>query len=137
MPGASAKTAPPARIVLLSDGANTVGRPVSAGVDDARAAGIPVSTIAYGTPDGVVETPAGPVQVPVDGPALADLARQTGGRSYTAQSGEELDGVYRDIGSQVGYITQRRPVAAGFAGVALFATLAAAAAGVVYAPRRV
>jgi Ca-activated chloride channel family protein len=137
MPGASSTSAPPARIVLLSDGANTVGSPVSAGVDDARAAGIPVSTIAYGTPDGVVQTPAGPVQVPVDGPALAALARETGGRSYSAQSGEELDGVYRDIGSQVGFITQRRPVAAGFAGAALLGTLAAATAGVAYAPRRV
>jgi len=44
--------APPARIVLMSDGETTVGRPDAAAVDRARLAGISVSTIAFGTDGG-------------------------------------------------------------------------------------
>ena len=45
--------APPARIVLMSDGETQVGRPDAVAVDAARAAGIAVSTIAFGTDSGV------------------------------------------------------------------------------------
>jgi Ca-activated chloride channel family protein len=45
------------------------------------------------------------VAVPVDGPALQGLAEATGGEFYMAESGEELAGVYADIGEQVGTTT--------------------------------
>ena len=66
---------PPARIVLLSDGTNTVGRPLSAAAEAARADSVPVSTIAYGTPDGRVDVGGGSIPVPVDVDALDRLAR--------------------------------------------------------------
>ena len=43
----------PSRIVLLSDGRNTVGQPLESGAAQAQSAAIPVSTIAYGTDGGM------------------------------------------------------------------------------------
>ncbi|MDT7570597.1 MAG: Ca-activated chloride channel [Actinomycetota bacterium] len=135
VPGASTAVAAPAHIVLLSDGANTVGRPLQAGIDEARAAGVPVSTIAYGTAAGVVQVGRELVQVPVDGPALADLADQTGGRGYSAESGDELKDVYADIGSAIGTTTERREVGATVAGIALLLAVGAAASATALTPR--
>jgi Ca-activated chloride channel family protein len=125
----------PARIVLLSDGANTAGRPISAAVEQAAAAGVPVSTIAYGTDEGTVVVQGQLIPVPVDGPALAALAEGTGGQAYSAESGEELSGVYADIGAQVGTTRERRDVSARLAGLALVAALGACVAALVWSPR--
>ena len=100
----------PAAIVLLSDGETTVGRPNSDGAAAAVEAGVPVSTIAFGTPGGVVEI-AGVLQpVPVDAEALAEIAETTGGRAYTAETVGELDEVYQDIGSDVGFTIEEQEV---------------------------
>jgi Ca-activated chloride channel homolog len=114
---------PPARIVLLSDGANTAGSPVADAAAAAAAAGVPVSTIAYGTPDGVI---AGGQRVPVDPAALAELAAGTGGEAYTAATDDELADVYEDIGSSVGYRTEEREITGWVLGAALIAALIAA-----------
>lgn len=135
VPGEPGQSAPPARIVLLSDGTNTVGRSPSVAAEAALQAGVPVSTIAYGTQEGVVELDGQLIEVPVDEPALERLARATGGSAFAAQSGEELDAVYDDIGSQVGSTLERREVTSGVAGVALGLALAAAAASLVWSAR--
>ena len=116
---------PPARIVLLSDGANTAGQSLSTAARAATDAGVPVATIAYGTPEGTVRADGRIQRVPVDAPALADLARASGGRSYEAASGEELDEVYRDIGSSIGYRTEEREITSWVLGIALLAALGA------------
>ncbi len=122
---------PPARIVLLSDGANNTGRPPSQAAEAAAAAKVPVSTIAYGTPDGQLNgTP-----VPVDGATLQRLAEATGGSFYEAATGEELQQVYQDIGSSIGFRTERREVSAWFVGIGLIAALAAAAASLAWFSR--
>jgi len=125
----------PTRIVLLSDGTNTKGLTVEEGATAASDAGIPVSTIAYGTADGTVTVEGRTISVPVDTPALEQLATATGGQAYTAQSSEELEQVYADIGDQVGTTTERREVTAGFVGVALLAALAAAGASLAWTSR--
>lgn len=135
VPGATGSTPPPARIVLLSDGGNTIGRSLQQAAAAAQQNGVPVSTIAYGTDRGVVTVQGQPIPVPVDAPSLAALANATGGKSYTAQSGEELNGVYKDIGSQVGYVTERREVTARLAGLGLLAALAAAGASLLWTAR--
>jgi Ca-activated chloride channel family protein len=135
VPGEDGQEVPPARIVLLSDGTNTVGREVSEAAVAAREAGVPVSTIAYGTPQGVVEVQGQLIPVPVDQPALEQLAEDTGGSSFTAASGEELSAVYEDIGSSVGTTTERREVTAAVTGVALALAVAAAVASLVWGAR--
>jgi Ca-activated chloride channel family protein len=127
--------APPARIVLLSDGGNTVGRPLSFAAQAALAAGVPVSTIAYGTASGTVEVQGQTVPVPVDAPALEAFAQSTQGQSYSAASGEELNGVYADIGSQVGYTKQRKEVTAAVTGLGLLAALGAAVTALLWTSR--
>jgi len=126
---------PPARIVLLSDGANTAGRSPEQAAEAALHAHIAVSTIAYGTPEGTVEVQGQLIPVPVDGPALERLAKTTKGAFYEAASGEELQKVYQDIGSSVGYRTIRREVSVWFIGFGLLAAFGAAIASLTWSSR--
>ena len=143
VPGATAGAAgaedeaTPAHVVLLSDGASTAGRPVSTAVEQAVAAGTPVSTIAYGTAEGEVSIDRRRIRVPVDAPALAELPAATGGTAYEAASGDELEDVYDDIGSAIGTTTETREVGAVVAGLALLTALGAGAAAFTWSPRSV
>jgi Ca-activated chloride channel family protein len=123
----------PARIVLMSDGQTTVGRPDSAGVKAAEDAGIPVSTIAFGTDQGEVQIgDRAPIPVPVDRAALKDIADETHGSFFQAATESELKKVYADIGSAVGYTTEEREIAQWFIGAGLLALLAAAGMSLVW-----
>lgn len=121
-------------IVLLSDGANTVGS-VSPTAAAAHAAelGIPVFTIALGTDDGrvtVVDPATGRsqvVQVPPDKVTLRRIAETTGAEFFEAPSADQLRSVYDDLGSRIGYDTETREVTHWFA--ALGAALVLAAGG--------
>lgn len=112
---------PPARIVLLSDGYNTVGRADTQAIDAARAAGVPVSTIAFGTDYGTLDLDGETVPVPVDRATLETIADETGGSYSEAASAAELEQVYADLGSQIGYTTEPKDVSYWFvrAGVLL------------------
>jgi Ca-activated chloride channel homolog len=116
----------PAHIVLLSDGSNTTGRSPTAAARAAAAAGVPVSTIAYGTEDGVMDSYGYSTPVPVDTETLEELSGATGGTAYTATSSEELQDVYRDIGSSIGWRTEWREVTPYVAAIALLCGLVAA-----------
>lgn len=110
---------PPARIVLLSDGANTSGRPLEDAAAAASDADVPVSTIAYGTPDGAIDIDGRSISVPVDAEALQNVADATNGSFYTAESDDELRGVYEDLQSSIGWTTEEREITPQVAGVAL------------------
>lgn len=125
----------PARIVLLTDGTNTVGRDVGSAAAAARQMNVPVSTISFGTPNGVVQVQGQNVPVPVDVPSMQTLAQATGGTSFTAQSGDELRRVYADIGNQVGFTVKRREVTDVVTGVGLVLALVAAAGSLVWTSR--
>ena len=115
---------PPARIVLLSDGYNTVGRDDTQAIDAALDAGIPVSTIAFGTDYGTLDLDGERVPVPVDRATLEEIADATGGSYSEAASAAELEQVYQDLGSQIGYTTEPRDVSFWFVrGGVLFALL--------------
>ena len=118
--GAAASVAPTATIVVLSDGETTVGVPNDTAAQEAASAGVPVSTISFGTADGVVNDPSGqPVAVPVNGAALARIAQQTGGQALTAQSAAELDAVFARLGAGVNRHPVTKEVGDWFAGGAL------------------
>ncbi len=111
---------PPAVLVVMSDGETTVGRPVEEAATAAEEMGIPVSTIAFGTEDGVIDVPLeGIVEVPVREGDLRDLADETGGTFFSAESLDELESVYADIGSAFGVDTVTRDISAWFVGAAL------------------
>lgn len=96
----------PARLVLLSDGFNTAGRSPASSVQAALDAEMPVSTIAYGTPSGVIGNGTRTQSAPADDGTLRMLAEETAGHFYRAESGAELDQVYEDIGSAIGWRTE-------------------------------
>ena len=111
---AASEEAPPARIVLLSDGYNTVGREDTQAIDAARAAGVPVSTIAFGTDYGTLDLDGETVPVPVDRATLEEIADETGGSYSEAASAAELEEVYADLGSQIGYTTEPQDISPWF-----------------------
>ena len=120
------KNPPPARIVLLSDGANTSGRDPLEAADEAVKLDVPVHTISFGTPSGYVDRGGRPIRVPVDGETLRAVAEQTGGGYHEAASSAELRAVYEDIGTSVGYRTEKQDISARFIGLGLLLALAAA-----------
>ena len=133
--GAGEVTPAPARIVLLSDGFTTLGRSPTLAAVEAKQAGVPVSTIAYGTPDGVVTIEGHTIGVPADVASLQALARDSGGTAYTAESRTELRSVYADIGSQVGTTTKRTEVTSWLVGLSLLAGAVSAVTALLWTPR--
>ena len=118
--GRRGKKAPPAAIVLLSDGASQTGQDPNTVAQQAKAAGVPIYTVALGTPDGVVQTPDGQMlQVPPDPDALRQIAADSGGRAFTAQDSDALDSVYETLGSKIGTKKEKREISAGFAAAGL------------------
>lgn len=126
---------PPARIVLLSDGTNTVGRTVNSAIAAAQKAHVQVSTIAFGTQNGTVPINGTLQPVPADDQTLRQIADQTGGSFHTAHSEQELSQVYRDIGSQIGYITKHRDVSWRFMLIGLLLLLGAGGAAMLWSGR--
>ncbi len=116
---------PPARIVLLSDGFTTVGRPAAMAAEEAKAQEVPIYTIAYGTTHGTILIEGSRQPVPVDYNELANVARISNGSAYRAESAGQLREVYRDIGSSIGKEPVAVDVSNRYVGVAVvFALLA-------------
>ena len=109
----------PARIVLMTDGKTTVGRPDADGATAAITADIPVWTIAFGTDGGTIFIDGDVQPVPVEEASLRDIAEQTGGRFFRAESLSELTDVYSDIGSSVGLEEVEAEVTHRYVGYAL------------------
>jgi Ca-activated chloride channel family protein len=116
----------PGAIVLLSDGTNTSGSSPQQAAADAGKAKVPIYTISYGTENGYVDLDGKRQLVPVDHQLMAQIAKLSGGQTFDAESLSELNKVYKNIGSQVGYQKADREITSRFAGYGLaFAVLAA------------
>ncbi|MBA4179147.1 MAG: VWA domain-containing protein [Anaerolinea sp.] len=113
----------PAFIILLSDGAQTLGniQPLDA-ADAAKELDVPIFAIALGTQNGVaqVEDNQGrtrTVRVPPDEETLTEIAEITGGKFFSAPTKDDLDTIYKDLGSKIGYTEEQREVTWAFAGL--------------------
>ena len=122
----SAQRQVPARIVLMSDGKTTQGRANALAIAAAQKAKVPVSTIAFGTDHGQIVVPQEPVPVPVpvDKASLQEIADLTGGSFFAAASETELQKVYANIGSSIGFELEPREISSWFVGIALLALIA-------------
>jgi Ca-activated chloride channel family protein len=112
------KKHPPSAIVLLSDGAANAGEDVATVARAAAQDKIPIDTVALGTPNGVLPSPAPfapPTAVPPDPELMQEIAQLSGGRSFNAQTADELSSIYKSLGHQLGTKTRQRDVTAAFA----------------------
>ena len=123
---------PPAAILLLSDGAQTVGRlRPEAAARRARALRTPVYTVALGTPQGIVERtlPGGfreVTRVPPDPRTLQAIAATSGGEFFAAPDAKRLRRVYDDLASRLGRRKERREITDVFSAGAALLMLAGA-----------
>jgi Ca-activated chloride channel family protein len=112
------KKHPPSAIVLLSDGAANAGIDVATVAREAAKDKIPIDTVALGTPNGVLQSPdplQPPVAVPPDPQLMQEIAQLSGGRSFDAQTADELSSIYKGLGHQLGSVTRQHDVTAAFA----------------------
>ncbi len=107
-------------------GANTAGRAPMQVAAEAKAAKVPVYTIAYGTENGYVDLDGKREPVPVDHDEMRQIAAATGGDYFAAATADQLKKVYQNIGSEVGYEKADREVTARFAGYGLALAVLAA-----------
>jgi Ca-activated chloride channel family protein len=139
-----AKAAPLVSILFLSDGKQTRGtlQPLE-GAQRAKAAGIPVYTVALGTPQGVLTTPYGAfgggtarrIPVPPDPATLSAVAKLTGGKFFNARSADALQSAYKELGSKLGRVKGRKEVTNEAVALAALALLAAGILSALWAPR--
>jgi Ca-activated chloride channel family protein len=106
----AARPAGPARVLLLSDGANSTGSDPSEAAREAATRDVPILAVAVGTPTGTVRG-LGPDQYaprtfPPDLHQLADLAGQTGGRAVEARSSAELVAAVELLGDEAGVVRE-------------------------------
>lgn len=112
---------PPAAVLLLSDGAQTAEgvTPIEA-AQSARELGIPVSTVALGTRDAVVEVPLGNgiterVTVPPDIATLRQVSAATGGTFAEALDPDRLREIYQELGTRLAQEQKSVEVTSAFA----------------------
>ena len=124
-----------ATIVLLSDGATTSGSDPMDAAKQAADAGVPVTTIAFGTDGGTVEIEGEIVPVPADPVAMKAIADATKGSFFEAASATQLNAVYDDIQGRVGFTTEQREIVLWFMGAGFVALLLALGASLVWTGR--
>jgi Ca-activated chloride channel homolog len=125
----------PAMIVLISDGARTVGRSQVSAATAAKAQGVPIYTVALGTAAGIIINGGQTVAVPVEIGELEQVARISGGRSYIATSPRDLVHAYQDVDGRLVYTTQRRDATSKYMGYLVMMSMISTGAGLFVASR--
>ena len=148
---AATRTTPrsPVSILFLSDGAQTRGQllPLE-GADRAKAAGIPVYTVALGTPNGTLQFGGAPSQgfpggfgfsrrvpVPPDPATLRAIAVRTGGQFFEARDAKTLRAAYSNLGSRLGRKPGRSEVTYLFLAIAAGLLIGAGLLSAAWSPR--
>jgi Ca-activated chloride channel family protein len=131
-----------AAIVLMSDGTPTLGRDgqspqqtVAEATAAAKQARVPIDSIAFGTPGGSIQVQGEVVSVPADPQAMQEIAAGSGGKSFSAVSGSELNSVYDQIRKSVGYDTVPRDMTDWFLGLGLVMLILTSGAALVWSQR--
>jgi Ca-activated chloride channel homolog len=145
---ADVRTSAPAHglvsILFLSDGAQTRGelQPLD-GAERAKQAGIPVYTVALGTPDGRLrlDSPYGfgtfsrIVPVPPDPATLREIAQTSGGKFFAARSASAVRSAYASLGSKLGRRPAKTEITYTFVAAAAALLVAAGVLSVAWSPR--
>jgi Ca-activated chloride channel homolog len=126
---------PPAFMVLISDGARTIGRSQLGAAQASGDAHIPIYTVALGTSDATIESHGKPIPVPVEIPQLEQVAKISGGKAYVAESPNDLVKAYSSVGSQIRYITERGDATSSYMGYLVVLALLSTGAGLAVAAR--
>ncbi|MBE9373597.1 VWA domain-containing protein [Saccharopolyspora sp. HNM0983] len=132
---------PPARIVLMADGGQTIPREMDAPrgaytkANEARDAGIPISTISFGTKHGTVEIEGQREWVEVDDAAMDEIARLSDGEFHKAASAQQLREVYDTLGEQIGYETKRADASRPWLVLGTLAAIVAAGVSIFFGRR--
>lgn len=126
---------PATAIVVLSDGETTMGRPDLDAAEAAAEAGIPVSTVSFGTARGEVVIEGDVIPVPVNEGALRQVAEVTGGEFFEAATADELQAILDELGSRVALEEETREISDWFTGAGLVLTLLAAAGSLLWFSR--
>ena len=124
--------------ILLSDGANSVGE--AKPLDAARRAatlGVPIYTIALGTPGGTIQAHDDTgqlvtVPVPPDTDTLKQIADTTGGTAFDAPTAKDLSSVYDSLQSRVGYTQERQEVTVALVAAGLLLVVIGAGASALW-----
>lgn len=122
----------PSTMLMISDGLRDGGRVAPApAARRAKSAGLPVSTVLVGTPNGIVENRltggyVEQIRVPSQDRQLRRIARLSGGRFYRARSAAALKKVYEQLGTRVGRTTKERQISDVFAAGGLLLMLGGA-----------
>jgi Ca-activated chloride channel family protein len=136
----------PVSIVFLSDGKQTRGalQPLE-GAAQAKAAGIPVYTVALGTPNGTLQLGngygpygggfGGSIPVPPDPATLHAIATMTGGKFVDAQNAQTLNDAYVHLGSRLGRKPGKNEITNEWVLLAAALLLGAGLLSVFWAPR--
>jgi len=103
---ASATRNRPAMIVALTDGVSNQGSDPLAVAQQIAAAKVPVQTIGIGLRNGSATVRGEPVGG-VDETTLSAIAKVTGGKYYYAEAAGELQSIYSNLASQVGWQFQQ------------------------------
>jgi Ca-activated chloride channel family protein len=116
----------PAAIVLLSDGAQTHGTadPVQVAAQAGKVK-VPIYTVALGTSGGQLTTKnGGQVSVPPDTVTLQEIAKDSKGQFFNAPNAARLEAVYRNLGTRLAVVHEKREITGAFAGGALLLLVA-------------
>jgi Ca-activated chloride channel family protein len=129
----------PVSILFLSDGAQTRGilSPLD-GAERARAAGIPVFTVALGTADGRLDRGGFGgfgIPVPPDPVTLKAVSARTGGQFFEARSADALTSAYERLGSKLGRVPGEREISSILLVVAGVFLVGAAGASALWSAR--
>lgn len=133
--GADTADKPPAFMVMISDGARTIGRSQVGAAQAARDARIPIYTVALGTPQATITSGGRQIAVPVEIPQLEEVAKISGGKAYVAESPNDLVKAYSSVDSQIRYVEERGDATSEYTGYLVLLVVLSTTAGLSVAAR--